>query len=88
MTNPTSQQQNDFLTKVLPLAEKAIAAEGFTTKQGNPVPRAINLAMGLQPRTKAERQLQEVLLSMIARAHPGDEYPEMCAPAPAIPTLH
>ena len=86
--NPTEQQQADFLNKVLPLAEEAIKATGFTTKRGNTMSRALNLAMGLQPRTKAERQFQEVLLSMIALTHPGEEYPDMCPPTMAQPTVH
>lgn len=49
MMHPTPEQQNDFLGKVLPLAEKVIAAEGFTNKRGNEMTRAINLAMGHQP---------------------------------------
>jgi len=86
--HPTEQQQVDFLDKVLPLAERAVASENFVLKRGNAVSRALNLAMGLQPRKKAERQLQDVLLSMIALAHPRDEYPDMCAPPQALPSVH
>lgn len=88
MMQPTPEQQADFLEKVLPLAEKLVASENFAVRKGNPVSRAINLAMGLSPRSKTESRLQEQLLAMVAIAYPDDEYPTMCAPSKLATTVH
>ena len=86
--NPTPEQQDDFLNKVVPLAERLVAAESFTVRSGNAITRAINLAMGLSPRTKAEAQFQDKLLAMVAMTYPGNEYPAMCPPQTTPVRVH
>lgn len=86
--HPTPEQQEDFLDKVVPLAEELVSAENFTVRKGSAITRAINLAMGLAPRTRAEAQFRDKLLAMIAKTYPGDAYPVMCAKHHMPVTVH
>ena len=88
MNHITEDDHKDFLTKVVPLAEAVVEAEKFTVRKGYALTRAINLAMGLTARNKAERQVQEILLAAIARKYPGKEYPALCPPSVGSQSMH
>lgn len=83
MTGLLHDPREDFLAKVLPIATDLVEETGFAVKSGSPVTRGLNLAMGAEPKNKAEREFQANLLRAIWRAHPGVDYPAICASAPS-----
>lgn len=89
MISPSPEQRQDFLRKVMPIALRLSAAPEWN-ESGKPIDdtRALNLSMGLTPRTKKERAFQQAIAREIWRAYPNDLFPEMAMkPEPVEPDL-
>jgi len=80
----TEMDRSDFLKKVDPHVRFAVQFLGFLTRAKNVEGRALGLAHGLLPQTRAERDFVLGFLTILALRYGPDEWPAMCPPRPDV----
>lgn len=85
--HPTASDHTDFLRKVEPHVRFAVKYLGFETCRANVEGRALGLAHGLLPQTRAEREFVHSFLIMLALRLGPDEWPVMCPPRPDVEAI-
>ncbi|MEO0682488.1 MAG: hypothetical protein AAF192_18970 [Pseudomonadota bacterium] len=73
---PSVDAQADYVAKLQPVIEALLALPDFAGTRIN-FSRIMNLGMGHDPRTKAERAMQKALLRELRVRYPGEAYPAM-----------
>ena len=84
MYHSTEIDREDFLKKVDPHVRFAVNFLGFQTSKANVEGRALGLAHGLLPQTRAEREFVRGFLAMLALRYGPNELPAMCPPRPDV----
>lgn len=85
MIGPNLDQRQDFLAKVAPVISEVCQREEEAGRKAPAFARCLNLCMGHEPKTKAEKAFQDALLRAIWARWPNALYPIMCAAPPPSP---